>query len=361
VNATETARLSALYRYAILDTEPEKAFDDLTLLASQVCETPMALISLVDRDRQWFKAKVGVSVQETSRDIAFCSHAVQQRSLFLVPDALEDERFRENPLVLEEPHIRFYAGAPLVTPEGFALGTLCVVDRIPRTLSPGQEEALAALKRQAEAQLELRRNLIELEEALAERDLAEAEREKLIAELREALGHVRKLSGLMPICSACRFNMVVPADVRSISQVSDGVMQLIGEMKLAEGKEFEVETALREALANAIRHGCQNDASKSVQCCVTCEESGEIVIVVRDPGPGFEPAAVDSPVVGSSLLSDHGRGIYLINQFMDEVKFESEGREIQMRKRSRAASSPGGPGDGRGLRTSAPGSAPRGT
>ena len=154
MSAGEADRLAALRRYRILDTEPEERFDDLALLASQICGTPMALISLVDRDRQWFKARVGVDVQQTPRDIAFCAHAIHQPNMFVVPDALQDARFCDNPLVRTAPHIRFYAGAPLVTADGQALGTICVLDLKPRVLTKAQEAALEALKRQVVSQLE---------------------------------------------------------------------------------------------------------------------------------------------------------------------------------------------------------------
>src|SRR5688572_15807025 len=157
----EARRLKALHQYRILDTDPEQAFDDLTLLASQICGTPIALITLVDEDRQWFKSRVGVSLAETSRSISFCTHAIEHPGLFVVSDTLEDRRFRDSPLVADDPHVRFYAGAPLITPDGHALGTICVADRVPRDLTPDQVVALVALKHQVEAQLELRRNLDE--------------------------------------------------------------------------------------------------------------------------------------------------------------------------------------------------------
>jgi anti-sigma regulatory factor (Ser/Thr protein kinase) len=332
MSADEAKRLAALRRYKILDTEPEQRFDDLALLASQICGTPMALISLVDRDRQWFKARVGVQAAQTPRDVAFCAHAIRQPDLFVVPDALQDARFRDNPLVLTEPHIRFYAGAPLITTDGQALGTICVLDRRPRTLTKAQEAALEALKRQVIAQLDLRLSLDELAGALEARDRAERVQERLVGELREALDGVERLSSLLPYCSECELSMEMPADPQAISGVTDGVTQLLRRKGWPDDKAMEVELALQEALANAVRHGCGGDPNKRVQCYVTHDAAGEVVIVIRDPGTGFDMNAVPDPLAGDNVFKPSGRGIYLINRLMDEVRFADEGREIRMRK-----------------------------
>ncbi len=163
IPANESERLAALQRYKILDTPPEQAFDDLTLLAADICDTPIALISLVDRDRQWFKARVGIDVTETPRDIAFCGHVVANRSTLIVPNATQDIRFFDNPLVVQAPDIRFYAGVPLVTHDEYVLGTLCVIDRKPKTLTPQQVERLKALSQLVVSHLELRRKNMELQ------------------------------------------------------------------------------------------------------------------------------------------------------------------------------------------------------
>lgn len=179
----EAARLEALQQYRILDTPSEQAYDDITALAACICDVPIALMSLVDRDRQWFKSKVGLSVNETSRDVSFCAHAILDDAMMVVHDALQDERFVDNPLVTCAPGIRFYAGVPLITPEGHPIGTLCVIDHQPRVLSENQQKTLEALARQVIMQLELQR---------------------ISAQLAEALENVELMAGLIPICSYCK-------------------------------------------------------------------------------------------------------------------------------------------------------------
>lgn len=159
--SNERERLAALIGYQILDTPPEQAFDEIVSLAAMICGTPIAMVSLVDESRQWFKSKLGVDVRETPREIAFCAHVVAGSEILIVPDARKDERFANNPLVLAAPHVRFYAGVPLVCREGFALGAICVIDRIPRELSEVQKDALEILARQVMDQIELQRQLRE--------------------------------------------------------------------------------------------------------------------------------------------------------------------------------------------------------
>ncbi len=161
----EAERLRTLRLYRIMNTGAEQAFDDLTSLAAAICGTPMAAISFVDETRQWFKSKIGLVNSETSRDFSFCAHAVLKDEMLIVEDATRDARFLDNPLVLQDPSIRFYAGAPLQMANGEALGALCVIDTQPRQLTDQQRLALSVLRRAVVSQLELRRALADLRDA----------------------------------------------------------------------------------------------------------------------------------------------------------------------------------------------------
>jgi len=198
----EVKRLKVLWQYDVLDTVPEEIFDDLTDLAAHICEAPVALISLVDENRQWFKSRVGMSTKETSRDISFCAHAILNDDLLLISDATKDPRFHDNPLVTGPQRIRFYAGAPLVTPDGHALGTLCVLDKKPRKLRSEQQKALQVLARHVVTQLEIRRHARELVAAREdgkkqqfELARAKAEIARLRAQLERFQNRPTKLKG----------------------------------------------------------------------------------------------------------------------------------------------------------------------
>jgi GAF domain-containing protein len=196
--SNEPERLEALWRYGVLDTAPEEAFDELVQLAARICGTPIALISLVDASRQWFKARVGLEAQETPRDASFCAHALHDTKLFIVHDARADPRFASNPLVVGEPNIRFYAGAPIASPEGLNLGTLCVIDRQPRVLDVEQREALRVLSRQVVGQFELRRLLSERAKAAGELDrLKTSFITSVTHDLRTPLTSIRGSLGLL--------------------------------------------------------------------------------------------------------------------------------------------------------------------
>jgi diguanylate cyclase (GGDEF)-like protein/PAS domain S-box-containing protein len=172
--ANEQARLAELRKYDILDTEPEAAFDSMVQLAAYICQTPIAAISLIDEHRQWFKAIAGLDARETSRDMAFCAHAILQDKAMIVQDASKDERFYDNPLVASSPDIRFYAGVPLITSQGYPLGTLCVIDRVARVLTAGQLEAVRVLADNVMAHLDLRLSHKHIREYVDDLQLAAA-------------------------------------------------------------------------------------------------------------------------------------------------------------------------------------------
>ena len=208
----ETQRLQALRSYNILDTESEKGFDDITFIASQVCDTPIALVSLVDEQRQWFKSKQGLTACETHRDLAFCAHAIHDTTPFVVNNTLEDDRFADNPLVTGPPDIRFYAGVPLICPDGYALGTLCVIDTRPRSLDDTQLTILSALARQVVAQLELRKQSTRLE-------LANSIRARLITILTHDLRNSFQVAAGYAKRLRKKKNVLSPVQVDELAEV----------------------------------------------------------------------------------------------------------------------------------------------
>lgn len=176
VAANEQERLMELLRYEVLHTQYEEDFDQIVKLASSICKTPISTITLLDMHKQWFKAKIGVEHTDGERDTSFCGHAIHQTDVMEVTDALLDERFHDNPLVLDEPKIRFYAGYPLVSPNGYTLGTLCVIDNVPRSLTEEQRLTLRILGNQVMKLFELR---LKNKEALARNQVIEEQKEKL--------------------------------------------------------------------------------------------------------------------------------------------------------------------------------------
>jgi adenylate cyclase len=177
----ETDRINALNSYLVLDTLPEKDYDEITKIAAEICQTPISLVSLIDQSRQWFKSHHGLNATETSRDIAFCAHAINQPGeLMIIPDSTKDERFLDNPLVTADPNVIFYAGIPLKNPQGYALGTLCVIDHKPRELSERQQESLKALGNQVVNLLELRKANYDLILSKNEIEKSHKESEKLL-------------------------------------------------------------------------------------------------------------------------------------------------------------------------------------
>ena len=262
---TEEARLAALYTYDILDMPREEEFEEVTRLIARICDAPIATITLVDRDRQWYVSEVGVGLRETPRDISFCAHAILQPGLLIVPDTQKDARFADNPVVTGDPHLRFYAGSLLTTPEGQPLGTLCVLDFKARELTDEQKDILQVLAGQVMRQLELRRLLRQQAKILAEKEAAQTllaaayAHEKKIAEtLQRSLlmpGDEMDFPGLSvaPLYEAAWSEADVGGDFYDAFALGDGKVALVvgdvaGKGLEAAARTAEVKYALRAFL-----------------------------------------------------------------------------------------------------------------
>ncbi|QUS42408.1 sensor histidine kinase [Tardiphaga alba] len=301
LHPNETERLKALRSYGILDTATEPSFDDITKIASYVCQTPMSIISLVDEGRQWFKSEIGLGVRQTPMEESICAHAILEHSFLEVEDVTKDARFSANPLVTGAPHLRFYAGALLRTPDGLPLGTVCVLDDKPRVLSPEQREVLAALARQVMAQMEFRRALV-----LADR------LQRNISRLMAVAGHDLKqpLQVMVMAIDRVRAKLTDEKDRERLSYAIDAGMRMAEELdRLAETSVFGAGFGVPNLRAFAIQ-----DVFDSITANwrLHAEAKGlELIVlpsaaqVVSDPGM---LRAILGNLVGNAIkYTDHGR------------------------------------------------------
>lgn len=249
----ETERLQALERYNVLDTLAEKDFDEIVKLASSICETPISLVSLIDTDRQWFKAKLGLEDMETPRDVAFCAHGILQNEIFEIQDAIQDERFHDNPLVTGDLGIRFYAGMPLKTTDGYNLGTLCVIDTKPKVLTEFQKEALKVLGKQVMTQLELKHKIdqlntkqVELENTIS--TLSETRQKLIETEKKAALGQL--VAGI-----AHEVNNPLAVIKANVQMIQDKIYDTIEHIpKFFETLKRDEKVAFYEIITNSIKN-----------------------------------------------------------------------------------------------------------
>ena len=349
----ELERVTALYQYNILDTEPEAGFDDITHLAAYICQTPIALVGLIDKDRQWFKSKVGITSAETPRKLAFCAYTILQDEIFIVPDTLKDERFANNPLVCYPPNIRFYAGVPIKTVEGYPLGTLCVMDYRPRQLSKQQCLSLEALARQVMNIISLKKNQDTLKSNFHElqkltrfisyqqEKIFQAARMSSLGEMANGVAHeinnplsvidhtVEKISRShrmdmksmnMIQKSIHRITTIInglreyardgnkdPVEVINIMSLLKTTLELYDSRAKEEGINFKLEssdtheveaihTHVSQILMNLMQnafHAIHNSDNKWISL-KSYEDNDEVVIEISDSGPGIDKSLRDA-------------------------------------------------------------------
>ena len=305
----EEDRLAELLKFEVLDTSDESCFDELTELASNICGTPISLISLIDSQRQWFKSRVGLDARETPKDLAFCAHAILQKDIFEIPNALKDERFVDNPLVTESPDIRFYAGMPLITSSGLPIGTLCVIDTQPKTLNTEQKRALEILAKQVISQLELRLHARKMQRM-------NKEREKfygiLAHDLKSPFNGVLGLSRLL-VNSAEKFDAQKITDYSKeildsslkIYQILDEILQWT-EHCISTGKpvlkSFKIKTCIEDSTALLSESIKAKDLKVKVQVGESIEAKGNSALFKTAVRNLLSNAIKYSPKGGSILM-----------------------------------------------------------
>lgn len=364
----EQERIRALERYQVLDTPAEEEFDELTALASFICGTPISLISLITQDRQWFKSRIGLDLPETHRSISFCRYAIGGEGLLEVKDTLQDERFRENPLVQGSPNIRFYAGSPLVNDEGQQLGTLCVIDTVPRTLTPEQKRALDILAKQVVAHFELRLKKQQLEKEeqrlkeanqkleqfvrMVSHDLkgpihnlqsvAEWLEEDLssmnLAGLAEAIGFVRERATAMEslVNGLLQYSLTQVQNLpKEQVQVAEMLQEIVATTHGA--KKFEVvllpdlptlltekvllQQVLANLIANAVKHHHTGQGRLEVSASL---DPGIVTFWVKDDGPGIDPInhekvfGLFKRLTRDSKVSGSGIGLATVRKIVED-------------------------------------------
>lgn len=313
VTADEKKRIKALYDYEILDTEAEKAFDDLTLLASEICETPIALISLIDPKRQWFKSTVGLNASETERDIAFCAHAIHEHNIFEIPNALEDERFSDNPLVTGAPNIRFYAGAPLITPDGLAIGTLCAISDKPKKLNSHQLKSLEILSREVITQMELRKKVADLKKM---NDFTNDFLSNMSHEIRTPLNAINGFSELL---SKRCLNLKLPSDVQDyISEIDFSTKHLLSivnsvlDLSKIESGKMELDTSW------FLGHQFLQQTKKMLEV----QAANKAIILTLD---------IDNNVPDYFYFDEGKLSQILINLIGNSIKFTTKDKEVTVK------------------------------
>ena len=317
-HSQEEERLAALHRYGILDTPVEEDYEDITRLAAYICQSPIAVINLIDRDRQWFKSEIGLGVRETPLDISICAHALLQPGLFIVPDTLEDVRFACNRLVTGQPHLRFYAGALLESSDGYPLGTLCILDYTPRELTDTQKQSLQALSRQVMKLIELQRssrevallnerllltiteshhrikNSLQVIAALIEMQRVEETETISPSAMHRLSHHVQAISTIHDLLTeqaragATETSISAAAALNKLIPILQGMMSgqrlhaQVEEMPLSVKQASSLTLLVNELISNAVKHGGQGD----IEISLTTGD-GQARLEVQDSGKGF--------------------------------------------------------------------------